>query len=209
MKPYYSENNITIIHGDCREVLPQLGIYDLVLTDPPYGVGLEYRTYKDTQSNLDTLIKEAVPLLIASGIVTLLTPGTLNQLKYPIPDWILAWVNPSGAFTSPWGFSCWQPILAYGKDPYLRDGLGSRPDIFIEYSNAEVNGHPCPKPLAIWMKLLKRGSTRKNDKILDPFMGSGTTLRAAKKLGHEALGIEIDEAYCEIAAKSLSQGVLF
>ncbi len=108
---------------------------------------------------------------------------------------------------NPWGFTCWQPILVYGKDPFLEKSLGSRPDI-IEHSETALNlGHPCPKPENFWRKLMARCSVDQTDSILDPFMGSGTTLRAAKDLGRKAIGIEIEERYCEIAAKRMAQEV--
>jgi len=67
--------------------------------------------------------------------------------------------------------------------------------------------HPCPKPLSLMFELLTL-FTDEGEPVLDPFMGSGTTLRAAKDLGRRAIGIEIEEKYCEIAAKRLSQEML-
>jgi len=208
IKPYFEENGIAILHGDNREILPQLGIYDVVLTDPPYGVGLEYSAWKDTQQNLKNLIKTSFPLIRRSAPVVLLTPGNGNQYKYPEPNWTLAWVVPAAVTLGAWGFCSWQPILAYGKDPYLREGNGARPDIFICNEASDVNGHPCSKPDTVWKWLLRRGASRANDRILDPFLGSGTTLWAAKQLGHSAVGIEIEEKYCEIAANRLRQSVM-
>lgn len=214
MKPYYQESipggrTLTIYHGDNREVLPELGIYDLVLTDPPYGVGLEYDGYKDNVENLCSMILNTFPLIRRSGVVTLLTPGNKNQYYYPDPDWTLAWFCSAGVGRGPWGFTCWQPILAFGKDPHLREQNGSQPDALFSNDSDNVPGHPCPKPLGVWSWLMKRGASRQSDRILDPFLGSGTTLLCAKELGHEAVGIEQSERYCEIAAKRLTQGVLF
>jgi len=86
--------------------------------------------------------------------------------------------------------------------------MGRRPDTIIDTELSEDNGHPCPKPIDVWRKIMLRGSTNDSDLILDPFMGSGTTLRAAKDLGRKAIGIEIEEKYCEIAAKRMSQTVM-
>lgn len=208
MKPYFSEGGQTIYHGDCRDILPQLGIFDLVLTDPPYGVGLTYDQYNDTEQNLVKLIRETFPLIKRSGVVTLLTPGNTNQYKYPEPDWTLCWFYASGQFVSPWGFSCWQPILAYGKDPYLRESKGCFPDSVNMVCSTSVNEHPCAKPEKFWSWLLMRGASRKSDRILDPFLGSGTTLLVARELGHTAIGIEVSERYCELAAKRLRQSVM-
>ena len=81
------------------------------------------------------------------------------------------------------------------------------PDSFMSTEAAEKNGHPCPKPIVQWKRLLNRCTIR-GETTLDPFMGSGTTLVAAKQLGRKAIGIEIEEKYCEIAVKRLAQGVL-
>lgn len=208
MKPYFEEEGIVIFHGDCREILPQLPKVDLVLTDPPYGVGEDYASFEDSKANLAELVSEFIPMALTSSTRSLITPGNSNQRLYPQPTWTLAWVTPAGAGANPWGFTCWQPILAYGPDPYLADALGSRPDIIIHTETSEQNGHPCPKPIGLWKKILLRGSIKETDLILDPFMGSGTTLRAAKDLGRRAIGIEIEERYCEIASRRLAQKVL-
>jgi len=212
LKPFYQEGKpgkeLTIYHGDCREVLPELGIYDLVLTDPPYGVGLEYDGYDDSERNLREVVLAAFPLIRASSVVTLLTPGTKNLFLYPPPSWTLAWYHGPTDFGA-WGIVHWSPILAYGKDPYSREDLGKLPDAVKLVDTRARSEHPCPKPLKLWSWLMKRGAVRESDRILDPFLGSGTTLLAAKELGHAAAGIEQSERYCEIAAKMLSQGTLF
>ena len=202
-KPYYSDEAVTIYHGDCRDIMPTLPKVDLVLTDPPYGNGTEYASYDDSQANLAGLIRDVYPLMRLAADVVLLTPGVGNMWKWPEPTWTLCWTSPAGAGSGPWGFCCWQPVLAYGKDPYLANGLGRRPDYYEWGRAAEIqDGHPCSKPLPIMRWLVERGM---GQTILDPFMGSGTTLRAAKDLGRKAIGIEIEERYCEIAAKRMSQ----
>lgn len=207
LKPYYEQNGITIYHGDCREIMPQLGVYDLVITDPPYGVGLEYDGYEDSKKNLKEVVLASVPLMRRSSVVTLITSGISNMFEYPKPDWVLCWFFGQ-SYNSPWGFTSWQPILAYGKDPYLREGKGGYADAVNMVCSTPVDGHPCPKPLKFWRWLMMRGASRKTDRILDPFLGSGTTLVVAKKLGHQAVGIEQSEKYCEIAAKRLVQNTL-
>lgn len=207
MKPYYEHAGITIYHGDCREILPQLN-GDLILTDPPYGIGVEYGAFIDTPENVASLISAVLPICRLIGKRTLLTCATRQISLYPQPDWILCWLNRAGSYLNPWGFTCWQPILAYGPDPYLENSMGSRPDVIEHSETAEANGHPVPKPLHFWKRLLNRGSVKETDIVIDPMMGSGTTLRAAKDLGRRAIGIEIEEKYCEIAARRLSQEVL-
>jgi len=208
VRPYYQDDYVTIYHGDCREVLPGLGKVDLVLTDPPYGIGCAYASYDDTADGLDAIIRDVIPLVISAGVVCLITPGVGNICKYPQPRWVLAWHWKACTASGPWGFSTWQPILAYGKDPYLANGKGRTPDSFEHLEMIPKNGHPCPKPETLLRKMILRGSVKQTDTILDPFMGSGTTLRAAKDLQRKAIGIEIEEKYCEIAAKRMAQEVL-
>lgn len=208
MQPYYQDSAVTIYHGDCREILPTLEPVDLVLTDPPYGVGVDYGSFIDTADNVLSLVSKVIPVCIAKSKRTVLTCATRQIHFYPPPTWILAWINRAGSYSNPWGFTCWQPILVYGKDPYLEARKGSRPDIIDHSETSEKNGHPCPKPERFWRKLLYRCSINPTDTVLDPFMGSGTTLRAAKDLNRKAIGIEIEEKYCEIAAKRMAQEVL-
>jgi site-specific DNA-methyltransferase (adenine-specific) len=103
-----------------------------------------------------------------------------------------------------------QPVLYYGKDPYLAAGRGARPNSTSHTWSNDANqvAHPCAKPLAFWRWLVARASLP-GQMILDPFVGSGTTLEVAKLLGRHAIGIEIDPKYCEIAVKRLRQEVLF
>lgn len=208
MKPYYQDDYATIYNADCRDVLPYLEPVDLVLTDPPYGVGVEYASFDDTPENVREVVNCAVPWALGNSKVTALTCATRQICWYPDPSWILCWFNKAGAGMNPWGFTCWQPVLVYGKDPYLVNRKGSQPD-YIEHSeSSQKNGHPCPKPIRFWSKLLNRVSVDISDTVLDMFMGSGTTLKACKESGRKAIGIEIEEKYCEIAAKRLSQEVL-
>lgn len=212
MKPYYEHAGITIYHGDCREVLPTLKA-DVILTDLPYGVGLTYGEYEDTTENLDALVASTLPLMVETAPVVALTCGVPNIWRYPPATWILCWYQANGvASTGKWGFNQWQPVVVYGTDPYLRRQLGRRPDIIV--TAAPMNGrakhyaHPCPKPPEAWRKILHRVSPAETDLVLDPFMGSGTTLITAKYSGRQAIGIDLDERYCEIAAERLGQEVM-
>lgn len=207
-KPYYEKDGQTIYHSDCRAILPHLPPVDLVLTDPPYGIGLEYGSFRDEPDNVRRLVETTIPRCIQLSKRTVLTCGTRQQHFYPPPTWVLCWLNKAGAYPNPWGFTCWQPILVYGTDPYLENKLGSRPDV-IEHSekSPQYYDHPCPKPEGFWKKLLLRCSVKETDVVLDPLMGSGTTLVACKELGRKGIGIEISEAYCAIAAKRLAQEV--
>lgn len=230
MKPYYEDTKagIVIYHGDCREILPQLEPVDALITDPPYGVNLTTKTsdyrdsdaydagaslkatvlYEDSPDHVRALVAEVIPVALGLSKRGLVFPGIRNMWAYPEPRDIGSVFTMAGAGRAPWGFTCTNPVLFYGKDPYLEDGLGSRPNsLKDDQPNREHFDHPCPKPIS-WMRWAVTRASREGETILDPFMGSGTTLRAAKDLGRKAIGIEIEERYCEIAAKRMSQEVL-
>ena len=194
-----------IYHGDCVDVMRQFPdkCFDLCLTDFPYGIGEEYASFSDTQENLKDLIAKAMPEILRVSKRALITYGVTNIFHYPRPAWVLNWTTPAGTGCSPWGFCCWQPILAYGKDPYLAAASGSLPDAYVHTEAAEKNGHPCPKPIQIWKKILLRGSNKETDLIFDPFMGSGTTAIACEHLNRKWVGCEMDAKYVEIALKRL------
>lgn len=196
---------IDLILGDCLNKMKDIpdGSVDLVLTDPPYGVNYEYNSYQDTQENLKKLIDAFMPEVLRIGKVVLITCGNGNQHLYPKPDWTLAWVMTAGAGQNKWGFTCWQPILAYGKNPYRANRMGARPDIIVSNERSEKNGHACPKPIGVWTEILKKGSVKENDTILDPFMGSGTTGVACKNLNRNFIGIELDPEYFKIAKERI------
>ena len=211
MKPYYEHGGITIYLGDCREILPQLGPVDCTITDPPYNVGLDY-SGGDRLSNYRSWTEEWFRL---SRLPLVVTPGTVNLamwLEMERPRWVCAWFKPNQASPSALnGFNVWEPILIYGKH---RKPIGH--DAWLTYiSTAQRSGsgcapidHPCPKFLPFWQKLIERCSLA-GDTVLDPFMGSGTGARACKELGDRRfIGIEIEEKYCEIAAKRINQEVL-
>lgn len=208
--PIYQKNGITIHNADCRKVLPLFPdkSFDLVLTDFPYANGTQYDNYDDTEENLILLIHDIMPELFRIGKRILLTCGVANMALYPRPDWTLCWFSPAGKGSGPWGFCCWQPILAYGKDPYLQNRLGRRPDAWQKIEVSKKCDHPCPKPLDFWTQLLLRGSVNGDDIILDPLMGSGTTLRAAKNTGRRAVGIELSSISCDVCINELAQEVL-
>ena len=193
----------TLYLGDCLEILPHLPKVDAVITDPPYGVEIDYGTFVDTPENVKTLVSTVIPICISMAKRTVLTCATRQQHFYPPPTWVLCWLNRAGSYANPWGFTCWQPILVYGKDPYLERGMGSRSDVIEHSETAEINGHPCPKPIRFWTKLLNR-TTRPEDKlILDPLMGSGTSGVAALELNRKFIGIEIEPKYFDIACERI------
>lgn len=193
-----------LICADCRDVLPTLGLVDAVVMDPPYGNGTEYGAFVDTEEAVVDLVKTVIPWAQTHAQRTIVTSGNQCQHLYPRPRWTLAWITPAGAGSGPWGFSCWQPILAYGSCPYLAGGLGRRSDILIHTEASEPNGHPCPKPVRFMHKLVARASIT-GQTVLDPFMGSGTTGVACVKLDRKFIGIEIEPKYFEIACRRIEE----
>ncbi len=109
---------------------------------------------------------------------------------------------------SPFGACNWEPVLFWGD---TKPQKGCRVDVIragiVPIPDSSLGGHPCPKP-DLWAIGLVEMLSERSDTVLDPFMGSGTTLVAAKRLGRKAIGIELEEKYCEIAAKRLAQGAL-
>lgn len=225
MTPYYEDDAVTIYHGDCREVLPQLTA-DALITDPPYGVNLKARRsrnkgggshsvapasvlYNDDPDHVAELLAVAIPL--ALGVVKrgLVFSGASMLWNYPPAQAVGAVYLPAGCGFTPWGFQTSQPILYYGACPFLERSKGNRPNGFVPKKAypAETFDHPCPKPLE-WMTWAVERVSGEQETVLDPFMGTGTTLRAAKTLHRKAIGIELDERYCEIAAKRMAQEVL-
>lgn len=208
MKPYYRENGIVIYHADCREVLPSLPKVDLVLTDPPFGVG----NFVQTTGNLRGIGKQ-------KGV-----PVTWNE-SAPDRDTINL-VKSKGTYVIIWGanhFDCFdgkgaivwiknQPCPNMSKAEIASCSFFNKTEIVeITWRNFEAaqlkqSSHPCERPTALYTWCINYAP--KSETILDPFMGSGTTLRAAKDLGRKAIGIEIEERYCEIAANRLRQEVL-
>jgi site-specific DNA-methyltransferase (adenine-specific) len=220
--PYYADDWVTIYHGNCLEPIDDLTANTLV-TDPPYGIGLSRRArYSRIPERVSYLSHTDTPEFVLSAVIPLVTalvarceraavtPGKAMMFAYPEPTHVGAFYFPAGAERSAWGFNCWQPVFFYGKDPYLARGLGGRPDSveIVQPGRGDTGDHPCPKTIEQMRWLVNRVSVDAGDIILDPFMGSGTTLRAAKDLGRHAIGIEIEERYCEIAAKRMAQEVL-
>lgn len=173
----------------------------LCLTDFPYGNETDYGTYQDTQENLKNLIAQAMPIILENCDVTLVACGIANVFSYPRPAWILAWHwEHTHSGSSQWGFNNWQPVLAYGKDPYLANGMGRHQDaIPLHGISKEDISHPCPKPVETWGWFLERGSIKQGDIVYEPFSGSGTTICACESLKRKARAVEISPAYVAVA----------
>ncbi len=201
MRPYYEEAGITIYHGDCREMLGHFTA-DAVVADPPYGIRKAEWDDEFPLWWLPDAAKAAPVLAMFPGVWNLLScPREIDRLHY---RWTLSAYLSNGMTRSLVGFGNWIPCLLYSDDEtslYRKDGdcrafaIGTEPK----------QDHPSPKPYRVVKWVVNR---LPGESVIDPFMGSGTTLRAAKDLGRKAIGIEIEEKYCEIAAKRLQQEVL-
>jgi len=210
VKPYYQDNAVTIYHGDCREILPGLELVDLVLTDPPYGLAwggtgftrIKYTNWheaaewdKRPSSYLFQIIKNRGKECIIWG-------G--NYFAESLGSFVspLIWDKMTGANTFADGELAWTSF----KKGTLRIFRHQWCGVFKDSERGAINFHPTQKPIALMTWCIEQADNPQT--ILDPFMGSGTTLRAAKDLGRKAIGIEIEEKYCEIAARRMAQEVL-
>lgn len=219
MKPYYADDWVSLYHGDCREVIPGIAA-DALVTDPPYGVGLGSTTgrsgakhglvreaYASFDDSYESYLANVVPVIAACVAITkrggVFTGPHIQEL--PKATAIGGVYCAAGAGRHSWGFKTFLPVLLYGTDPTLNKG--ARANVLTSSTTAEKNGHPCPKPLP-WMRWLVGLVSLPGEVVLDPFAGSGTTLRACKDMERRCIGIEIEERYCEVAAKRLAQDVL-
>jgi len=204
MKPYYQDDAVTIWHGDCREVAPSLCRVDLILTDPPYGLGDRWSGGGSWQHHkgiyADAKKWDQAPpandtLLAIIGMAPIAIVWGYNYFTLPPSRGFLAWVKANSMNTVADLEIAWTNIDFPAK-------------LFRESRNPDGRReHPTQKPLSLFKWCISRAGDSAQT-ILDPFMGSGTTLRAAKDLGRKAIGIEIEERYCEIAARRMAQEVL-
>lgn len=212
MKPYYQDDAVTIYHGDAREVTDWLAA-DVLVTDPPYGIpGGRLSSHKGVPVHADAdwddlEVREDV--LALWGNRPRVVFGTPKQVtKAPAHRGVpLVWDKGEspGMGDHTWPFGASYELIWVSGDGWTGKRRGSVLR-FIQPSNAAtVYGHPTPKPVGLLATLI---SYAPPGVIADPFMGSGTTLVAAKDLGRKAIGIEIEERYCEIAAKRCAQETL-
>lgn len=203
-------DGIVCILGDCLEVLPTLGRFDAVVTDPPYGVGFVGKTENDGRKSTggyasfadddpEYIIKRA-SAAIAQADRAAITPGSRILRGYPEWQDMGVFFVPGGVGLGRWGFCCSHPILYYGSRP-KRQGMW--PTSFYDAKPMPSDtGHPVAKPIE-WMERLVNISSMPGHLILDPFMGSGTTGVAAVKLGRRFTGIEIDPGYFDISCRRI------
>jgi DNA modification methylase len=172
---------------------------DAIVTDPPYGLAFRGETWDATIPVWLSLARSVAPIVV-------FTTAPTTMWDYPRPDWVLNWTRQgSTSRTAYGGFNHWSPVLVYGRGRWNPDTV-LLPSVTVVNDNVGIK-HPSPKPTNL-MRWLIGGCTADGQLVLDPFMGSGTTLVAAKSMNRRAIGIEIDERYCEVAANRCSQEVL-
>lgn len=218
MKPYYEQNGITIYHGDCRQIVPMLGAFDLLLTDPPYGIGESSKKVESRQRKEGGASK---------SLANQRDYGSFNWDTTAPPRWVLDMLRESSEKQILWGGNYYEGLpaakgwLVWDK----QNGENDFADCELAWTNLPIavrmkqhlwNGmlrkggedrfHPTQKPLELMLWCIALAGDVKT--ILDPYCGSGTTGRAAKDLGKSAVLIDLEEKYCELSANRLSQEVL-
>jgi site-specific DNA-methyltransferase (adenine-specific) len=247
MTPYYDEDGVTIYHGDCREVLPTLGVsVNTTVTSPPYNQlgrmgdhggmhgGLKWVTENERTRYSDDLTEDEYRYLhvaISADILRATVPGGSMFYNHKIRYRAGEPLHPIDLVRQFDGWRLRQEIIwdrggslvlnarmfppsderiywmVNGDTHHWNQEAIAFMSIWRMSPAADVNGHPCPFPVALPNRAIV-ATTNPGDVVLDPFMGSGTTLRAAKDLNRRAVGIECEERFCEIAVSRLAQGVL-
>jgi DNA modification methylase len=213
-EPYYQDSAVTLYMGDAREIVPLLGRFDLLLTDPPYGInenskkqasrqghGLanqrDYGSYDwdstpPSGAELYCLYRDCKNAIIWGG----------NYFELPVQRGWLVWDKDNGATDFADCELAWTNLdMAVRKFKWKWQGM-----LQENMGDKDVREHPTQKPLSLMLWCL--GFAPEAQTILDPFAGSGTTGRAAKDLGKKATLIERDERYCEVIARRMGQEVL-
>jgi DNA modification methylase len=212
IKPYFQDEWATIYYADCRDILPELPKVDLVLTDPPYGINIakngkiggkkcaNVKNYGIQEWDKKPIDDELIKMVIEKANHSIIFGGNY-YLFNPSSCWIV-WDKDNTANFADCELAWTNYDTAVRKYLWRWNGMLQQ-----DMTNKEYRYHPTQKPLGLFNLILSDYS-KETDLILDPFMGSGTTLVAAKKLGRHSIGIEISEKYCEIAVKRLQQTVM-
>lgn len=211
MTPYYYDDLVTIYHGDCREILPALPKADLILTDPPYGLGDKWQGGggKHTRTSWRFDPKEArawdahearaVTALATAAKYVVIWGGNYYALP-PARCWFIWDKKQNDQWTTGQAEMAWTNL-----DRPIRVFRMSQVEAHTEMVHKQ---HPTQKPLSLMRWCIAMLREPSLSMVVDPFMGSGTTLVAAKDFGVKSIGIERDERYCEIASRRCSQEVL-
>jgi site-specific DNA-methyltransferase (adenine-specific) len=224
MKPYFNEGGITLYHGDCREVLPTLGHFDLLLTDPPYDIRAGngggvfgqrahlVNTGGFTDGGCDYSFLDGFENWFCFCSLKQL-PELLERASKMTRSNLITWCKPNPVPTC---CNKYLPDVEYivhgfSKGRLFGEFIDKSCFALVPCGNKETD-HPNEKPPRIINRLVRLGSLV-GESVIDPFTGSGTTGVACVQTGRSFVGIEIDETYIEIAAKRISrelaQGKLF
>ena len=229
IQPYYEDDAVTIYHGDAMEILPTLraGSVDAVITDPPYIIGAvsagnmasKSGGWQDMMNSamwFAAWYREVNRILRSSGVfwtfcnwrsLPVVMRAALDA-QLPITScavWDKQWIGPGG----PQGLRpSYEMIALMCQQAFTVPDRGVADVIQSKVGSYKESGHPAEKPLKLLSRLIEISALPADALIVDPFLGSGTTLRAAKDARRRAIGIEAEERYCEIAAKRMAQEVL-
>ena len=207
--PYYQDDHCTIYHADCLDLIDRLD-FDVVVTDPPYGsnhASGRDGPFKGTAIANDHSTDERDAMLAAVKNRPALVFG---EWRNPIPEakqalvWDKGLAAGMGDLSIPWKPN-WEMVFVLGIGFAGSRGSGVLTGYNVVTWASKGRTHPNMKPVELMRDLIQKCP---DGVVLDPFAGSGSTLRAAKDLGRHAIGIEIEERYCEIAATRLGQEVL-
>jgi len=220
MTPYYEQDGITIYHGDCRNILSDLTAETLI-TDPVWpNASVQLAGWNDPYMLLKGALDEACrgvgdssqatnPIRLAIHLGCDSDPRFLSAVDqrrwefFRVSSLEIVRVGYKGRLLMTGDFA-----YLFGPPPKSRKGAHVIPGKCVDAdSTGKQADHPCPRKLK-HVEWLVGWWSEPSDTILDPFMGSGTTLVAAKRMGHKAIGVEVEERYCEVAAKRLQQGAL-
>lgn len=228
MAPYYQNNGITIYHADCRAALPYLGQADLIVTDVAYegisGGNSPHRTspsgilkhndgkifeYNDIKTSeyaglFYSALKDPAHCYVMINNLNLEDAlRDFREAGFGLHN-VLPWIKDN-ATPNRWYMKDVELILFFRKGKaFPINDCGEKASCL--YPNPRGKIHQTEKPLSLMQKLIKN-SSQPDQIVLDPFMGSGTTLESAKLLGRQAIGIDIDESKCELAARRIETGV--
>lgn len=224
MKPYYDRDGIVLYHGDCRQIMPTLPrrSVDLIITDPPFSVPVKYQDAEGEHPRSwgDLVVMEPFFREVFEEMRRVIREEgqayvCCDDESYPVffkamyPLWpqshMLIWYKPSGRRGRGW-------LHAYELVLHLRTAItqyaeGFRQDVIGIMPVRTLNRqHPAEKPGDLWT-FLSEGMPQEKFTLLDPFAGGGSALRWAKDHGQKAIGVEIEEQYCERIVAALEQGV--
>lgn len=229
IKPFFESERVVVYCGDSLQVLSELEAegkkFDLLLTDPPYGVNQAKRggsgfnarrgkatyadnLFEDSQDYLREKVRPIIDKALSMSTLGIVTGGVGSWRYLPPPQAEGCMYQPASPGFNTWAIPDFQPIWYYGR-PKGNTGKYRRLSHMVS-ERAFSKHHPCSKPLEFWKKLMLCGTDGIADKtVLDPFGGSGTTGRAALDLQMRATLIELNPRYCELIAKNCAQMTLF